>query len=97
MGITLCFPFYTLFNPFFSSFSLYSSQEITYKVRENETIFIVLLVDDILLASNDFGMLHKTKHSIPQNCMMNDFSEASYANQHGDSHTNTSKRSLEPY
>jgi uncharacterized protein YuzE len=43
----------------------------------NKVIFIVLYVD-ILLASNDLGLLHETKQSISQNFEMKDLGEASY-------------------
>jgi hypothetical protein len=43
----------------------------------NKVIFIVLYVD-ILLASNDLGLLHETKQTISQNFEMKDLGEASY-------------------
>ena len=42
------------------------------------TFFLVLYVDDILLASNDLRLLHDTKQFLTQNFEMKDMGEASY-------------------
>jgi hypothetical protein len=44
----------------------------------SKVIFLVLNVDDILLASNDLGLLHETKQFLSQNFEMKDLGEASY-------------------
>ena len=53
-------------------------QCIYLKVSGSKVIFLVLYVDDILLASNDLGLLHDTKQFISQNFEMKDLDEASY-------------------
>ena len=41
-------------------------------------IFLILYVDDILLASSDIGLLHETKKFLPKNFEMKDMGEATY-------------------
>jgi len=41
-------------------------------------MFLILYVDDILLATNDLGLLHETKKFLSSNFEMKDMSEASY-------------------
>ena len=41
-------------------------------------IFLVLYVDDILLATNDIGMLHKTKRFLVKHFKMKDLSDSSF-------------------
>jgi transposase InsO family protein len=53
-------------------------QCIYLKVSESKVIFLVLYVDDILLASSDLGLLHETKQFLSQNFEMKDLGEASY-------------------
>jgi hypothetical protein len=53
-------------------------QCIYLKVSGSKVIFLVLYVDDILLASNDLGLLHETKRFLSQNFEMKDLGEASY-------------------
>jgi len=53
-------------------------QCIYLKVSGSKVIFLVLYVDDILLATNDLGLLHDTKEFIFQNLEMKDMGEASY-------------------
>ncbi|GJU88303.1 retrovirus-related pol polyprotein from transposon TNT 1-94 [Tanacetum coccineum] len=45
---------------------------------ESKFIFLVLYIDDILLATNDFDLLHKTKEYLSKNFQMKDMGEASY-------------------
>ncbi|GJW46001.1 retrovirus-related pol polyprotein from transposon TNT 1-94 [Tanacetum coccineum] len=42
------------------------------KISGRKFIFLVLYVDDILLATNDFGLLHKTKGYLSKNSEMRD-------------------------
>ena len=44
----------------------------------SKVIFLILYVDDILLANNDLGLLHETKGFLSQNFEMKDLGEASY-------------------
>jgi hypothetical protein len=53
-------------------------QCIYLKVSGSKVIFLVLYVDDILLASNDLGLLHETKRFLSQNFEMKDLGKASY-------------------
>ena len=48
------------------------------KVSRNKFIFLVLYIDDILLAWNDLGLLYDTIYFLNQNFDRNDISEASY-------------------
>ena len=53
-------------------------QCINHKVSVSKTCFLVLYVDDILLATNDRGMMHGVKQFISKNFDMKDMGEASY-------------------
>ena len=53
-------------------------QCIFQKVSGSKTYFLVLYVDDILLATNDKGMMHGVKQFISKNFDMKDMGEASY-------------------
>ena len=53
-------------------------QCIYHKVSGSKIIFLVLYVDDILLASNDLGLLHEVTRFLSQQFDMKDMSEASY-------------------
>ena len=48
------------------------------KISGSKFIFLVLYVDDILLASSDLGLLHETKTYLFKNFEMKDMGEASY-------------------
>jgi len=48
------------------------------KVNESKVIFLILYVDDILLATNELGFLHKTKKFLSNNFKMKDMGEVSY-------------------
>ena len=53
-------------------------QCIYQKVSESKICFLVLYVDDILLASNDKGLLHEVKQFFSKNFEIKDMNEASY-------------------
>lgn len=53
-------------------------QCIYQKVSGSRIYFLILYVDDILLASNDKGMLHKVKQFLSKNFDMKDMGEPSY-------------------
>ena len=53
-------------------------QCIYIKVSGSKFTFLVLYVDDILLASNNFGLIRETKRFLSQNFDMKDIGEASY-------------------
>ena len=53
-------------------------QCIYHKVSGSKIIFLVLYIDDILLATNDLGLLHEVKEFLSQNFDMKDMGEASY-------------------
>ena len=53
-------------------------QCIYQKVSGSKTCFFVLYVDDILLATNDKGVMHDAKQFISKNFDMKDMGEASY-------------------
>jgi len=48
------------------------------KVTGSKVIFLILYVDDILLATNDLDPLHKTKKFLSNNFEMKNMGEASY-------------------
>ena len=48
------------------------------KVNGSKFIFLILYVDDILLASSDIGLLHETKKFLPKNFEIKDMGEATY-------------------
>ena len=55
-------------------------QCIYQKVSGSKNCFLVLYVDDILLATNDMGMMHGVKQFLSKNFDMKDMGEASYVN-----------------
>lgn len=56
-------------------------QCIYLKVSWSKFVFLVLYVDDILLASNDLGMLHETKHMLMRSFDMKDLGETSFVSR----------------
>ncbi|RDX91825.1 hypothetical protein CR513_26151, partial [Mucuna pruriens] len=48
------------------------------QMNEIKYIFLVLYVNDILLASSDIGLLHETKRFLTKNFEMKDFGEVSF-------------------
>jgi hypothetical protein len=53
-------------------------QCIYQKVSRSKIYFLVLYVDDILLVTNDKGLLHEVKQVLSKNFNMKDMSETSY-------------------
>ena len=53
-------------------------QCIYQKVSRGKIYFLVLYVDDILLVTNDKGLLHEVKQVLSKNFNMKDMSETSY-------------------
>jgi len=53
-------------------------QCIYLKVNESKVIFLILYVDDILIAINDLGLLHETKKFLSSNFEVKDMGEVSY-------------------
>ena len=51
---------------------------VYHKFSGSKYIFLVLYVDDILLATNDIGMLHETKRFLSKNFEMKDLGDASF-------------------
>ena len=48
------------------------------KISGSKFIFLILYVDDILLANSDLGLLHTTKKFLSENFEMKDMGEATY-------------------
>ena len=48
------------------------------KVSGSKFVFLVPYVDDILIAANDLGLLHETKHFLSKNFEMKDMGKATY-------------------
>ena len=72
---------YLKFHNVISSFGFEENvmdQCIYQKVSGSKICFLVLYVDDILLATNDKGMLHEVKQFLSKNFEMKDMGEASY-------------------
>ena len=46
------------------------------EISGSKFIFLILYVDDILLISNDIGLLHETKKCLSKNFEMKDMGEA---------------------
>ena len=53
-------------------------QCIYHKISGSKICFIVLYVDDILLAFNDKGMIHEVKQFLSKSFDMKDIIDASY-------------------
>ena len=51
---------------------------IYHKFSGSKHIYLVLYVDDILLATNDIGMLHETKRFLSKKFEMKDLGDASF-------------------
>ena len=72
---------YLKFNDTITSFRFKENivdQCIYLKVNESKFIILILYIDDILLATNDLGLLHETKKFLSENFEMKDMGEASY-------------------
>ena len=72
---------YIKFNNTITSFGFKENivdQCIYLKVSGSKFIFLILYVDDILLASNDLGLLGETKEYLSKNFHMVDMGEANY-------------------
>ena len=54
------------------------NQCIYLKVSRSKVIFLILYIDDILLATNDLDLLHETKKFLSNNFEMKDMGEASF-------------------
>ena len=51
---------------------------VYHKFSRSKHIFFVFYVDDILLATNDIGMLHETKRFLAKHFEMKDLGDASF-------------------
>ena len=51
---------------------------VYHKFSGSKYIFLVLYVNDVLLATNDIGMLHETKRFLSRNFEMKDLGDASF-------------------
>ena len=51
---------------------------VYHKFSWSKHVFLVLYVDDILLTTNDIGLLHKTKRFLSNNFKMVDLSDTSF-------------------
>ena len=72
---------YLEFNDTITSFGFHESTVdrcIYRKISGNKFIFLILYVDDILLAVNDLGILYETKDFLSKNFEIKDMGEASY-------------------
>ena len=72
---------YITFNNTITSFGFkenIADQCIYLKVSGSKFIFLILYVDDILLASSDLGLLGETKEYLSKNFHMVDMGEANY-------------------
>ena len=72
---------YLKFHGIISSFGFVENpmdQCIYQKVSGSKICFLILYVDDILLATNDKGFLHEVKQFLSKNFDMKDMGEASY-------------------
>ena len=51
---------------------------VYHKFSGSKFIFLILYVDDILLATNDIGLLYETKRFLSRNFEMKDLGDASF-------------------
>ena len=51
---------------------------VYHKFNGSKFIFLILYVDDIVLASSDIGLLHETKKFLSKNFEMKDLGNASF-------------------
>ena len=51
---------------------------VYHKFSGSKSILLVLYVDDMLIASNDVGLLHDTKRSLKRNFEMKDLGDSSF-------------------
>jgi len=51
---------------------------VYHRFKESKYIFLILYVDDILLATNDIDILHETKKFLSKNFEMKDLSDTSF-------------------
>ena len=72
---------YLKFNRIITSFG-FSENPVDHcmylKVSGSKFIILILYVDDILLASNDLGIIHETKEYLKNNFDMKDMGEATF-------------------
>ena len=69
------------FHQVISSFSFEKNSVdgcIYHKFSGSKCIFLVLYIDDVLLASNDIGLLYKTKRFLSNKFNMKDLGDASF-------------------
>ena len=72
---------YLKFHEVISSFGFeenFMDNCIYHKVNESKIYYLVLYVDDILLATNDLGTLHEVKQFLSKDFDMKEMGEASY-------------------
>ncbi|RDX71065.1 hypothetical protein CR513_49626, partial [Mucuna pruriens] len=58
--------------------TVFLNGDVEENVSGSKVIFLILYVDDILLATNDLGIFHETKKFLSSNFEIKDMGEASY-------------------